>query len=322
MSERRSLDRLLLPRMRTEPEGVKLLVPESSAPLPRWQTLPLDAKFPVIPAAKDEMTFVTTKICQPAYRSTQHETFDLSDPYNRTMQTEYTALRDPYLKDFLAKPHIRKQLLEQNLVTPSGKVPCTVRDFNNYRNFLRRQALIKNKEPETLTRATENRNLILRQTKMKAELVSVEVKCKSLKAQQMLKEAEEEKQQQFWRKQAVEAEKEQKRLEEERKAHNELVKKRRERWMEKQREIREKEEIARKEHDQKVLQIELEAQEKLNKVDAMRQYKQQLMETRRRQQWHQKRQYQMQVLEEAMMQQKRVEIEIEMRRRQYEDKMT
>ncbi|BFZ20404.1 hypothetical protein BsWGS_23443 [Bradybaena similaris] len=322
MSERTSLDRLLLPRMRAEPEGAELLVPESSAPLPRWQTLPLDAKFPVTPGAKDQVTFVTTRMCQPAYKSTQHETFDLTDPYNRTIQTEYQALRDPYLKDWLAKPYVRKQLLDQNLLTASGKVPCTVRDFNNYRNFLRRQALIKNKEPKALTRATENRNTLLRKTKMKAELVSLEVKCKSLKAQQMQKEAEEERQRQFLKKQALELEREQNRLEEEKKSRDELAKNRRDKWIEKQKRIKEQEESSRRELGQKVLEMELEAREKLSRVDTMRQGRQLLLEARRRQQWQQKRQHQLQVMEQTMLQQKRVEGEMEMRRRQYEEKMT
>ncbi|GFN77589.1 fibrous sheath-interacting protein 2 [Plakobranchus ocellatus] len=104
------MERLLLPRARAEPDGVEQPIPEARSPLPRWQTIPLDAKFPVLPAPKGEVTFVTTKLGQTPYKSSQRTDFDLSDPYNRTISSEYKALFDPYLKGWFSKPHVQKQV--------------------------------------------------------------------------------------------------------------------------------------------------------------------------------------------------------------------
>ncbi|CAL1536823.1 unnamed protein product, partial [Lymnaea stagnalis] len=198
------MDRLLLPRVRLEPEGVEHPIPEAGSPLPRWQTLPMDAKFPVDPAPKGEVTFVTTKMCQPAYRSSQREDFDLTDPYNRTIKSEYKSLYDPFLKGWFSKPHVRQRLVEQNLITDKGNIPCSVRDFNDYRYFLRQQAVIKNKHEDTAP--LERRQHVIQQKKLKAEVFGVEVKYKLLKARQTSKEEEEEKRKKYEEKQQQETE--------------------------------------------------------------------------------------------------------------------
>ena len=66
------MERLTLPRVRVEPDGIEQPIPEAKSPLPRWQTIPLDSKFPVVPAPKGEVTFVTTKLGETVSGSSRY----------------------------------------------------------------------------------------------------------------------------------------------------------------------------------------------------------------------------------------------------------
>ena len=68
------------------------------------------------------MTFVTTRMCEPAYISRQRVTFDLTDPHNRTMKSEYNALADPNLKHWISRPQTQRHIKAQNLVTGEGDI--------------------------------------------------------------------------------------------------------------------------------------------------------------------------------------------------------
>ncbi|KAH9502783.1 hypothetical protein Btru_069778 [Bulinus truncatus] len=312
------MDRLLLPRVRLEPDGVEHPIPESGSPLPRWQTLPMDYKFPVNPAPKGEVKFVTTKICHPAYKSTQKADFDLSDPYNRNIKSEYKSLHDPCLKGWFSNPRLRQQLLKQSLITESGNVSCSVKDFNDYRYYLRQQALIKPKTaPADDMASMARRQHLLQERKLKAEVFGVEVKYKLLKARQASKERDAEKRKKFEERKAQEEERLKKLEDDRRRSTN----KEKQKCDDKMAEMRRRNEAVRRIAAKKLQEFEVEAQRRLNIIDHIREQKYYEMDQKRKEAWRKKREIQMKSLEEAEQKKRKIEAEMRKAKRKYEEKM-
>ncbi|RUS74118.1 hypothetical protein EGW08_018125, partial [Elysia chlorotica] len=331
MTEARGrMARVTLPRARVEPNGVEQPIPDAKTPLPRWQTIPLDAKFPVVPAPKGEVTFVTTKLGECPYKSKQNKDFDLSDPYNRTIRNEYNALFDPYLKGWLAKPQTQKLMKKNKLMTDRGNIPCSVRDFNEYRLFLRKQAVMVNGPRAVLQRDTgtsqvdlakARKNAILAKTKLKAEVFGVEVKYRSLKAQQAMKELEEEKRKKYM-KRAVSAEARQsKRIEEEEQRYMKAVNQGLNAYASKIKRIKEREAAMQTRAQAKLHKFEMEAQDKLNKLDYLREQRFQLLDQARKRKWRERRLQQQKELEAVQKQRHRVEAQNRSIKRQIENQM-
>ncbi|XP_005106501.2 vicilin-like seed storage protein At2g18540 [Aplysia californica] len=319
MSCKQAMDRLLLPRPLHEPQGAEPPVPEALSPLPRWQTLPMDAKFPVTPAPRGELTFVTTKMGEPAYKSRQRVTFDLSDPYNRTRSSEYQALSDPHLRTWFARRATRKQIMSQKLVTEQGYVPCSVRDFNNYRNFLRHQALVgRHGNDNNADRATERRQLKLTETKNRAGELGVSVKYKVIRAQHRARQEAQERRRRLEEKQAAEAERREEREAMDLRRREEKAQERKIRWEERQQELRLREEMARRRSQSAERKFESEALKKLLLVDKARETREELIERKKKESWEERRRYQEHMLEEAERQRNRVEEQIRSYRERYE----
>jgi hypothetical protein len=64
--------------------------------------------------------------------------FDLSDPDSLLMSNDYRPLHDPHLKQHLSAPQMRKRLRAGNFITRDGKVLCSLKEYNEYRQYLRR----------------------------------------------------------------------------------------------------------------------------------------------------------------------------------------
>ncbi|KAL5007653.1 hypothetical protein ScPMuIL_016459 [Solemya velum] len=111
-------------------------------PLPSWSNLPLDAKFPMVRNPKGSVVLYTTDLCHPKHRSSKGYDFDLTDPYGYSMSSEYQPLHDGHLLTHFS-PVMRKHLVEKKFITKEGKVICTLKEFNQYRQYLRRICLME-----------------------------------------------------------------------------------------------------------------------------------------------------------------------------------
>ncbi|XP_060070787.1 uncharacterized protein LOC132550712 [Ylistrum balloti] len=111
--------------------------------LPSWTTLPLDAKFPMVPNPKGSMVFCSTNLCQTKHKSSRHYDFDLSDPYCHVFSNDYHPLHDRHLRNHFNQPQMRRHLLKNDFLTDDNKVVCTLKEFNRYRQYLRRVCLME-----------------------------------------------------------------------------------------------------------------------------------------------------------------------------------
>ncbi|XP_027574909.1 uncharacterized protein LOC113986929 [Pipra filicauda] len=67
--------------------------------------------------------------------------YSLDDPYIHHLSTEYNCLHDPHLRDYHHRKDVLKFLRKQGLVTRDNNVVCTVKEFNQYRDYLTRLKL-------------------------------------------------------------------------------------------------------------------------------------------------------------------------------------
>ncbi|ESO95472.1 hypothetical protein LOTGIDRAFT_160625 [Lottia gigantea] len=111
--------------------------------LPSWSNLPLDTKLPMHKTPEGRVTLYTTPLSEPKYRSSQCIDFDLSDPLGTSLSTEYQSLHDPHLKSHFNLRTMRRHLVRNGFITSSGEVICTLREFNQYRQYLRRLCLLE-----------------------------------------------------------------------------------------------------------------------------------------------------------------------------------
>ncbi|XP_026723280.1 fibrous sheath-interacting protein 2 isoform X2 [Athene cunicularia] len=94
--------------------------------------LPLGAKIPVLPGSRP--VFSRAKLGEKLQLPSGH--FDLGDPYCRLLRREYNSLHDPSLKAYHNRRHNFRRLREAGLVTSDGQVICTLKEFNEYRQYL------------------------------------------------------------------------------------------------------------------------------------------------------------------------------------------
>ncbi|XP_031458956.1 uncharacterized protein LOC116235127 [Phasianus colchicus] len=113
--------------------------------------LPLGVKIPVQPGTKH--VFCRTKLGEKLHQPSPN--FDLGDPYCRHLRTEYNSLHDPHLQDYHKRRANLQNLKNRGLVTEDGKVVCTLKEFNEYRQYLTRLKL----EQEKIERQKQDRFL-------------------------------------------------------------------------------------------------------------------------------------------------------------------
>ena len=74
--------------------------------------------------------------------------FDLTDPYAILMGNSYKPLHDPHLKPHLTAAQMRRRLYRGGFITKNGKVLCTLKEYNVYRQYLRKINLALNRRRE------------------------------------------------------------------------------------------------------------------------------------------------------------------------------
>ncbi|XP_032054407.1 fibrous sheath-interacting protein 2 [Aythya fuligula] len=62
--------------------------------------------------------------------------FNLEDPYCHVLRTEYNCLHDPHLQAYYNRKDTLQSLKSKGFITSSGKVVCSLKDFNEYRQYL------------------------------------------------------------------------------------------------------------------------------------------------------------------------------------------
>lgn len=105
--------------------------------LPVWTTIPLDVKLPMMQNPKGSVVLYTTKLGDPKHRSKQEYDFDLRDPYGQYICNEYQPLHDPHLKSHFNSAMMRRHLIRKGFISEDGKVLCSLKEFNQYRQYLR-----------------------------------------------------------------------------------------------------------------------------------------------------------------------------------------
>ncbi|XP_066912328.1 titin homolog [Clytia hemisphaerica] len=96
-------------------------------------------KVPVVPCPTDVVQLSTTKLGTKRYPVPPHTEFDVTNI--NVPASEYNFLHDPHLKDYLNSPLVRKRLYEKGLITKAGYVKCTIKEFNDYRQWVRKLKL-------------------------------------------------------------------------------------------------------------------------------------------------------------------------------------
>ncbi|XP_056363149.1 uncharacterized protein LOC130261202 [Oenanthe melanoleuca] len=101
--------------------------------------LPLGVKIHVKPKSK-------TVFCRGKLGETLNgpcPSFNLDDPYihHPAPPVQYNRLHDPHLRDYHKRKDILRMLKRQGVITSDNKVVCTLKEFNEYRNYLTRLKL-------------------------------------------------------------------------------------------------------------------------------------------------------------------------------------
>ncbi|KAH0944595.1 hypothetical protein HN011_003313, partial [Eciton burchellii] len=107
--------------------------------LPKWKTMSLERKIPMIPAPKDAYNLTRCKVGKKLWTIDGPKLdFDLSDPYHYETQFSYEALHDRHLLGFFTRPINMRYLLKAGLITEDMSVKCSLYEYNVYRQYLRK----------------------------------------------------------------------------------------------------------------------------------------------------------------------------------------
>ncbi|XP_053814385.1 uncharacterized protein LOC128796592 [Vidua chalybeata] len=104
---------------------------------PELLNLPLAVKIPVAPGSKP--VFCRGKLGEKLHCPFPY--FTLDDPYCHHLSPAYNCLHDPVLRDYHKRKDVLQLLKKQGFVTSDNKVICTVKEFNEYRQYLTRTKL-------------------------------------------------------------------------------------------------------------------------------------------------------------------------------------
>ncbi|XP_014796736.1 PREDICTED: uncharacterized protein LOC106887620 [Calidris pugnax] len=99
--------------------------------------LPLGVKIPVPRSSRP--VFCRAKLGEKLQRPSGF--YDLGDPYNRLLRVEYNSLHDPYLQEYHCRRDNFERLRKHGLITSNGGVVSTLKEFNDYRQYLTRLKL-------------------------------------------------------------------------------------------------------------------------------------------------------------------------------------
>lgn len=110
--------------------------------LPNCAAVPLQAKLPIIRSGPkgSEAQLARTKLSVRIHSNSDMLDFDLNDPYLYSPLTShyYEPLHDPHLKQHFKQPALRRRLVKNGFITREGRVLCTLKQFNEWRQYIRR----------------------------------------------------------------------------------------------------------------------------------------------------------------------------------------
>ncbi|XP_078514290.1 uncharacterized protein LOC144773261 isoform X6 [Lissotriton helveticus] len=93
---------------------------------------PLGSKFPQLPGSN--ILLYTTDLCERLYQPSCG--FNLGDPHCRLIETQYKSLHDPHLSAYYKRKDILRRLRKGGYITSNNKIVCTLKEFNEYRQYL------------------------------------------------------------------------------------------------------------------------------------------------------------------------------------------
>lgn len=92
----------------------------------------------MILGSEDAYNLARQKVGKKLWMMCKNKKFNLSDPYCHETRFAYEPLHDEHLLDFFTKPVNLKHLLKAGLITDKLDVKCSLRDYNEYRRYLRK----------------------------------------------------------------------------------------------------------------------------------------------------------------------------------------
>ncbi|CAN8191634.1 unnamed protein product [Coccothraustes coccothraustes] len=117
--------------------------------------LPLGVKIYVKP--KSKLVLCRGKLGEKLHGLSP--SFNLDDPYMHHLNLQYNCLHDPHLQDYHKRKDVLQMLKKQGFVTSENKVICTVKEFNEYRQYLTR---IKMESEQILGQEKKSRETTLK----------------------------------------------------------------------------------------------------------------------------------------------------------------
>lgn len=163
---------LLMLRRKTNVDKILNEVPQPKRSIPvnaplEYYALPLDSKIPILKGPAALLTFSRNKVGREIFASAGTD-FDLDDPYCHTVSYDYQQLHDHNLKHIYDIPKNLRHLKAINMIDDNNEVRCTLKQFNEYRRYLKRLYLNK----VNILRAQNDENEIDQRNVMLSERIT------------------------------------------------------------------------------------------------------------------------------------------------------
>ncbi|XP_069042382.1 fibrous sheath-interacting protein 2-like, partial [Lepisosteus oculatus] len=93
---------------------------------------PVGTKLPLIPGSKPQFcrTALSEKLHQPS------PDFTLTDPRGFLLDSKYNSLHDPHLRTYYHRKGMQESLQNRGLINEQKKVLCSLKEYNQYHNYL------------------------------------------------------------------------------------------------------------------------------------------------------------------------------------------
>lgn len=106
--------------------------------LPKWKSIPLESKIPLIPGPEDAYHFSRRKIGRKLYIASTDAEFDLTDPNHYDITFEYDSLHDRHLARYFSNKKNLSYLKKNGLITETLDAKCSMKEYNMYRKYLQK----------------------------------------------------------------------------------------------------------------------------------------------------------------------------------------
>ncbi|XP_071955202.1 uncharacterized protein [Antedon mediterranea] len=157
--------------------------------LPAWMiNTPMHSKLPMIDAPKGKYVLFTTGLCEKIDCTPSDLDFDASP---QTISVQYKSLHDPHLKWHYTRSAVYKRLVKNGFITSDGKVLCTLKEFNEYHQYLKQIRLSKIKQDRKRTMEANQKKIRKGVKKCENEQVR-DIRAKEAKERKKNQEKEKE----------------------------------------------------------------------------------------------------------------------------------